>query len=417
VSDLRDAPARIRNLALPEREGQFGRSVRALERELDELPVPGRLLDLTYADTHRFPPPSWVLPDFSAAAAGEGMTYTPYRGDRTVRSAVAESVSAFLGVEVDPDAELILTPGTQAALFVALSAVVEDGDTVALADPDYISDERIIRFLGARVAHVALRWDDPQRPPSLDLGALESAFRSGARTLLFSNPNNPTGAVLAADQVGAIATLAVRHDVIVIVDELYSRLVYDGRPFAHLVAEPGMRDRCITLVGPSKTESMSGYRIGAAVAPAEIIDRMEDLQGVSVLRAPAYAQHVLPRWLSDDHDFVAARIHDYQALRDRTVATLNASGLLRVVPAQGTAYMFPDATAVGATTQAIALALKSEAGLLVNPGYQFGPRGDRHFRICFAQEERGWDAAMERMLAALRSLRERVAPAEEVKVE
>jgi aspartate/methionine/tyrosine aminotransferase len=382
------------------------RSVRMLERDLENLAHPGPLLDLTYADTHRFPPPSWVLPDFTAAASGAGMTYTPYRGDRTVRSAVAESISAFLGVEVDPDSELILTPGTQAALFVGLSAVVEDGDTVALADPDYISDERILRFLGARIAHVPLLWDDPQREPVLDLDALESAFRGGATTLLFSNPNNPTGAVLPPGIVRAVARLANTYDVMVIVDELYSRLVYDGRTFAHLIAEEGMRERCVTLLGPSKTESMSGYRIGAAVAPAEVVDRMEDLQGVSVLRAPAYAQHVLTRWMSDDHDFVAARIRDYQALRDHTVATLNASGLLRVRPAQGTAYMFPDATAVGADTQTVALALKSEAGLLVNPGYQFGPRGDRHFRICFAQEERAWDAAMDRMLATLRSLRE-----------
>jgi aspartate/methionine/tyrosine aminotransferase len=395
----RKVPARIQGLALPERE------VRALERELEDVPFSGNLLDLTYADTHRFPPPAWVLRDFEAAASGGGMTYTPYRGDRTVRSAVAESVSAFLGVLVDPDSELILTPGTQAALFVGLSAIVEDGDTIALGDPDYISDERIIRFLGARAAHVPLKWNDPDHEPALDLDALESALRAGATALLFSNPNNPTGAVLSPDNVRGIAQLAIRYDVMVIVDELYSRLVYDGRSFAHLIAESGMRERCITLLGPSKTESMSGYRVGVAVAPAEIVDRMEDLQGVSVLRAPAYAQHVLPRWLSDDHDFVAARIRDYQSLRDHTVKTLNASELLQVQPAQGTAYMFPDATAVGADTQTIAKALKSEAGMLVNPGYQFGPSGDRHFRICFAQEERAWDAAMERMLATLSSLR------------
>ena len=409
MTSRRAAPVRIQGLALPDREAALGRSVRDLERELESLPHEGALLDLTYADTHRFPPPSWVLPDFNAAAAGAGMTYTPYRGDHTVRSAVAESVSGFLGIEVDPDSELILTPGTQAALFVGLSAVVDDGDEVALGDPDYISDERILRFLGADVTHVPLHWDDPAQEPALDLEALEAAFRAGARVLLFSNPNNPTGAVLPQDNVRAIARLANQYDVTVIVDELYSRLVYDRRPFAHLIAEEGMRERCITLLGPSKTESMSGYRVGAAVAPAELVDRMEDLQGVSVLRAPAYAQHTLTRWMSDDHDFVAGRIRDYQALRDRTVDTLNASGLVSLRPAQGTAYMFPDATAIGADTQAIALALKAEAGLLVNPGYQFGPRGDRHFRICFAQEERAWEAAMERMLATLSSLQEKSA--------
>src|SRR5439155_27203017 len=135
--------------------------------------------------------------------------------------------------------------------------------------------------------------------------------------------------------VRAVARLVNSYDVMVIVDELYSRLVYDGRTFAHLIAEEGMRERCITLLGPSKTESMSGYRVGAAVAPAEIVDRMEDLQGVSVLRAPAYAQHVLTRWMSDDHEFVATRTAEYQKLRDHTVATLNASDLVWVVPAQG----------------------------------------------------------------------------------
>jgi aspartate/methionine/tyrosine aminotransferase len=400
----------MRDLGLPERERVLGLSVRAAERELEDAAVPGDLLDLTYANTHRFPPPSWALPDFVAAASGAGMTYTPYRGDSVVRSAVAESVSAFLGVEVDSATELILTPGTQAGLFIGLSSIVGQGDSVALVDPDYMSDERILRFLGATVRQIPLLWADPSRPPSLDLKALEGAFSNGAKTLVFSNPNNPTGMVLPPPVIRGIAELIRNHDVTVLVDELYSRLVYDGAPFAHLIAETGMKERCITLLGPSKTESMSGFRVGVAVAPAEIIDRMEDLQGVSVLRAPAYAQHVLTRWLSDDLDFVAARVREYQRLRDHTVETLNASGVLQVRPAGGTAYMFPDASAVGCDAQTIAKALKSHAGLLVNPGYQFGPAGEGHFRICFAQDEAVWEPAMERMVATLRSLQQDAQP-------
>jgi aspartate/methionine/tyrosine aminotransferase len=408
----RPPPERIRDLSLPERHAILGRSLREAERELEAAPFSGDLLDVTYANTHRFPPPSWALPDFVAAASGAGMTYTPYRGDRVVRSAVAESLSAYLGLGIDPDSGLILTPGSQAALFVALSAIVGQSDRAALVDPDYMSDERILRFLGARVTHVPLTWADEAAPPSIDLAALEAAFRDGATTLVFSNPNNPTGMVLPREVIRKIAELAVRFDATVIVDELYSRLVYDGAVFPHLIAEPGMAERCITLMGPSKTESMSGYRVGVAVGPPELIDRMEDVLGVSVLRAPAYAQHVLTRWLSDDHPFVAARVHEYQALRDRTVETLNASGLVRVRAAQGTAYMFPDATEVGCDEQTIALALKSEAGLLVNPGYQFGPHGARHFRICFAQDEAVWDRAMGRMLATLESLRRGAARAQ-----
>ena len=400
----RPIPNRIRNIALPEWQPALGQSLRDAERELERVQYGGELLDLTYANTHRFPPPPRVLSDFVAAASGGGMTYTPYRGDERVRSAVAESLSAFLGIDIDPHSELILTPGSQTALFVAMSATV--GGAVALVDPDYMSDEKLLRFLGARIQHVPLLWGDFSQPPSIDLEMLEAAFREGASTLVFSNPNNPTGMVLPPDVVRKIAELVRSFDATVIVDELYSRLVYDEIPFAHLIAEEGMADRCITLLGPSKTESMSGYRVGVAVGPSELIDRMEDVLGVTVLRAPAYAQHVLTNWLSDDHPFVASRVRDYQKLRDHTVETLNASGLVRVRPAGGTAYLFPDASAVGCDEQTVAKALKSDAGLLVNPGYQFGPRGARHFRICFAQDEAIWDQALERMVSTLGSLRE-----------
>ena len=188
-------PNRIRNLALPERQSTLGKSVRDAERELAAIPYSGALLDLTYADTKRFPPPAWVLPDFINAAQGGGMTYTPYRGDAAVRSAVAESLSSFLGVSVNPDQELILTPGSQAALFGILASVVEEGDSVALVDPDYLSSERILRFFGASVNHIPLLWDDPALSPTPDLDALEQVLRGGASVFLLSNPNNPTGMV------------------------------------------------------------------------------------------------------------------------------------------------------------------------------------------------------------------------------
>jgi aspartate/methionine/tyrosine aminotransferase len=398
-------PPRIERLGLPDRAERLGSSVRQAERELEVAPSPEPLLDLTYADTHRFPPPTWVLPAFSQAAAGAGMTYTPYRGDPTVRSAVAENLAGFLGVPVDPDRELILTPGSQGALFAALSSLVGRDTTVALVDPDYLSSERLLRYLGAPVAHIPLRWEDPSRPPAPDLDELRRAVRAGARVLLFSHPNNPTGMVYPRWVIAEIAELARTEDVFVVVDELYSRLTYDGgEPFPHLRAEDGMHERSVTLLGPSKTESMSGYRVGVAVGPDEMIERMEDVLSVSVLRAPAYAQHTLVPWLADDDDFVRRRVAAYQELRDRTVERLRGSELISVRPSHGTAYLFPDVSRVGVSDQQIALALKKEAGLLVNPGYQFGPRGAGHFRFCFAQDERVWTPALDRLVTTLEGL-------------
>lgn len=380
-----------------------GVTMRQAERQVEGLKPEHAppYFDLTAANTKRFPPPDWILPSFAAAASGKGMTYTPYRGDLGVRERVAHNLSAFLGATVDPETELILTPGTQAGLFSALSSLVEPGDTVAMFDPDYLTTERILRYLGARVQHVPFEWR--RGFADVDLEALEDAARQKPKLLVFSNPNNPTGAVLEQDTVEQVAAIAQRYDLLVLVDELYCRLLFDGRPFTHLALLDGMRDRSITLLGPSKTESMSGYRVGVAVAPAPVVDRMEDVLSVTALRAPAYAQHTLERWLADDGPFVSTRISDYERLRDRACSLLAVSPHLEAYRPNGTAYMFPAVSGLSASDQAIALELR-RWGVTINPGYQFGPGGRRHFRICFAQEESALDEALGRVIEALKRL-------------
>ena len=123
--------------------------------------------------------------------------------------------------------------------------------------------------------------------------------------------------------------------------------------------------------------------------------------GIASLRAPAYAQHVMSRWIRDDDDYVRSRTVEYQALRDRTVAALSEMAGIDVRVSGGSAYLFPSFAGLRATDQEVALALKRDAGIVVNPGYQFGAGGDRHFRICFAQEELVWDTALKRMAAVL----------------
>lgn len=392
--------SRIARLEMPERIATEGRSLRQLERELEAAPLGGDFLDITYADTHRFPPPDYAIKAFTDAATGGGMTYTPYRGDIGVRRAVAANVSNFVGLELDADADVILTPGTQAGLYTALAAIVEPGDRVIIPDPDYITSERSVRYLDAEYVNVPLIWDVDQAP-RLDLDALRKAVTAGAKLLMFSNPNNPTGAVFEPSHVTEIANVVRDSDTLVLVDELYSRLVYDGAPFAHFMTEPDMKERTITTLGPSKTESLSGYRLGVAIAPPEIVNRMEDVMGIASLRAPAYAQHVLSRWLVDDEDYVASRIGEYQALRDRTIEALGTMPGVDVRPSGGSAYLFPDLSGLGATDQEVALAMKGKAGLVINPGYQFGARGRHHFRLCFAQDEQVWEKALQRLGAVL----------------
>lgn len=390
------SPAAVTRLEMPELQTSIGLSLRAAERELEEISYDGNVLDATYANTHRFPPPDWVIPTFVEAASGAGMTYTPYRGDRGVRDAVSQNVTDVLGVPTDEGIGSILTPGTQGALFVALAAILDPGDVVLLPDPEYLSTERMIRYFGATVVRIPVLFPKEGRP-ILDEAALEAAAALHPKLMVFSHPNNPTGLIYEDSTLEAIAKFAEQENFYVIADQLYCRLVYDGSKFTNFAALDGMKERTVTLLGPSKTESLSGYRLGVGIAPEDLLRRMEDIQSCTALRAPAYAQHILSRWLVDDQDFLETRIKEYQALRDMTVTAINASDVMRVRTAYGSAYVFPELL-VNASDREISIALKRDAGIVVNPGYQFGLRGIGHMRLCFAQEESAWESALERIL-------------------
>ena len=320
----------MQRLELPELAPIAGTSARRADIAL-LAKAPADFLDTTHFDTVRFPPPPWAAEQFARAARDGALAYTGYRGNSEVLSVLANSIGRFLDLPLDPLQNLILTPGTQAGLFASLASLIEEGDRVALIDPDYLFSARILRFLGADIGHVPLLFTP--EGPSPDLDALETEFkRKGARHLVFSHPNNPTGAVFSAQTIARIARLANAYGVTVVVDELYARLIHHGRSFSHLAAEPDMFSRTVTLLGPSKTESLSGYRLGVVVAPPEIVSRMENVLSIMALRAPAYAQHVLLPWLREDHDWLAQRLKEFTALRTLTVESL-ASPAMAETPA------------------------------------------------------------------------------------
>lgn len=376
-----------------------------------ELPLSGRqadlelrldgashgLIDTTHFDVTRFPPPDWALPAFVGAAESGAAAYTAYRGGPDVRGRCADAISALLDVDVDPERNLVLTTGTQGGLFAVLSALVDAGDRVALTDPEYLFAERILRFLGAEVVRIPLTAGGE---PGVDLQQLEDAAIRGIRLFLTSNPNNPTGTVYSDDTVKGISRLAAAHDFLVVVDELYCRLVYDETPFTHLAAEPEMGTRTVTLLGGSKTESLTGYRVGAVVADAEIIDAIEQVIAFSALRAPAYSQHVLTGWLHEDDDFVRERVRQLRIMQRHAADRLRSIPGISVEPGAGTAYLWPDVSGLGLTSLD-AGRLCYDAGVVVSPGYQFGPSGKTRFRMCFAQDEARLDAALDRITAAL----------------
>ncbi len=393
---------RVTSLHMPERAALIGSTVREADLSLRLNGGGEGLLDTTHFDTVRFPPPDWATDVLQQASADGELAYTPYRGNPDVLASIAGPIGALLGVQIDPTRNLALTPGTQGGLFTTMSALLDPGDLVLVSDPEYLFTERMLAFLGARVERIPVVHSGGVA--DLDLSAVERLLPEQPKLVLFSHPHNPTGAVYPPQTIARLAELAVEGNFRVMVDQLYCRLVYDETPYRHLVAEPGMTDRVITLLGPSKTESLSGYRLGVVVGPADVLDAVEQTLAVTSLRAPAYAQHLLRHWLVDDHDFLAQRVTDLRALRETTIARLREVPGLRLDRQGGTAYVFPDVSALGVPDVEIAAALQRDAGVIASPGYQFGPSGIGHFRLCYARDEQEWDAALDRIVDTLTGL-------------
>ena len=195
---------------------------------------------------------------------GGSQAYTPYRGRKKILDHVAASLSGFTGASIDPEENLILTPGTQGALFLAMGANIMPGDKVAIVEPDYFANRKMVEFFGGQMVPVVLEYENEGGRAGISLESLEEAFKDGVKLFLFSNPNNPVGCVYSYEEITGIAALAKKYGVTLIVDELYSRQVYPGIPYTHLCAQKEIPENLITILGPSKTESLSGFRLGAA---------------------------------------------------------------------------------------------------------------------------------------------------------
>jgi aspartate/methionine/tyrosine aminotransferase len=223
---------------------------------------------------------------------------------------------------------------------------------------------------------------------------LEGAFKNGAKVFVFSNPNNPAGVVYSESEINAIARLAQAHGATVIVDQLYSRLLFPGSRYTHLRANPHAPDNLITIMGPSKTESLSGYRVGAAFGTPALIDRMEKLQAIVSLRAGGYSQAVLQTWFAEPPGWLQERIALHQSIRDALLARLRAvEGLAARTPQAGS-YLFPRLPALAVPPQTFVTLLRHQARVTVTPGAEFGPHCSDSIRLNFSQDH---DAAVQAM--------------------
>lgn len=369
-------------------------------------PLPGRPVDFSHGDVDAFSPTPGSFEEFCAGVdAGGRQAYTEYRGDIGIREDLAGRLAAFTGAPVDARDGMIITPGTQGALFLAVACTVARGDKVAIMQPDYFANRKLVQFFDGEMIPVRLGYEKAGDRAGIDLGQLEAAFKAGARVFLFSNPNNPAGVVYAADEIAAIAALASRHGATVIVDQLYSRLLYTGATYTHLRAGQIEAENVITIMGPSKTESLSGYRLGVAFGSCQIVNRMEKLQAIVSLRAGGYSQAVLRTWFAEPQGWMAERIRLHQAIRDELLAVLRAADGIGARTPQAGSYLFPRLPALSVSPPDFVRILRLQAGVTVTPGTEFSPHSGESVRLNFSQDHAAAVAAAGRLVALVERYR------------
>ena len=369
-------------------------------------PVAGPMVDFSHGDVDAFPPIPGSFKHFSGGVGDGGrQAYTEYRGSAALRDIVGARLSTLVGASIDPADGLILTSGTQGALYLALASTVSRGDKVVIVQPDYFANRKVVDFLEGIAVPLRLDYASSKGKAGLDLDQLEAAFRAGARVLVLSNPNNPTGVVYSEKELQAICTLAESHGATVIVDQLYARLCYEGTRFTHLCAMPQVPENLITIMGPSKFESLSGYRLGVAFGTPALISRMERLQAIVCLRAAGYNQAVFRSWLAEPAGWVDQRIRQHQAIRDDLLILLRQVKGLSVRTPKAGSYVFPTVPALTLSLHDFVRVLRETYKVIVTPGTEFSPQATQSIRLNFSQDRQRAVVAIRRLMAAVERYR------------
>jgi aspartate/methionine/tyrosine aminotransferase len=314
-----------------------------------------------------------------ALDAGE-THYAPFAGIPALREAIAADVTARKGFAADPSQVFVTVGGTGVMLY-AILGLVDPGDEVLVPDPGYPIYESLTRFVGATPVPVPIRMANDFR---LDVEELASLVTSRTRVLVINSPANPTGGVLTRADLEAIAALAIRHDLWVLTDEIYGRILYDGTEHVSIASLPGMAERTIVLDGFSKTFAMTGWRLGYAIVPSALKEAYAQLIINTISCAPTFAQLGAVEALTGPQDDVDAMVREFRARRDLVVDGLNAIRGIECRRPVGAFYVFPSIAGTGLSGGELTDRLLHEAGVCVLPGTAFGRYGDDHIRISYA---------------------------------
>ena len=364
-----------------------------IRRFFDMLAEMKDVISLTIGEPDFTTPEPLTRAAIAALEAGE-THYTANGGMIELRELVAANLANRYGVRYEPRGELVITVGASEGLDATLRAIINPGDEVIYHEPCFVAYGPCITLAGG--VPVALSTSDVT-DFRVTAEQIETAITPRTKAIFLGYPNNPTGAVLNADQLAAIGDIAERYDLLVISDEIYDRLVYGEHRHTAFSALPRMRDRTVLIGGFSKAYAMTGWRIGYVAAPAGLMEGIAKVHQYGIMCAPTAAQHAAIAALQVGEPFVQQMLAEYDRRRQLMVRRLNEIGLLCFEP-MGAFYAFPEVTAAtGLSAEDFAQQLLAEEHVAVVPGEAFGPSGAGHVRVCYATAYEQIEEAMDRI--------------------
>jgi len=322
----------------------------------------------------------WHIREAAIYALEKGKTgYTSNLGTPQLRREISRYVERHYRVGYDPKSEILVSVGVSEALDIALRAVLNPGDEVLFHQPCYVSYHPGIQLAHGKAVPVPTRVDHQF---ALTASDLEGYLTPNSRVLLLNFPTNPTGATMSGQDLDEMAALCVENDLVVITDEIYSELTYEGS-HESIVTRPGMRERTVFLHGFSKAFAMTGFRVGYACAPPELTEAMMRIHQYSMLCASIISQEAALEALRNGQDSVDRMREEYRQRRNFLAARFNRMGLECHLP-RGSFYLFPSIRSTGLSSREFSIRLLEEKSVAVVPGSAFGSDGEGYVRCSFA---------------------------------
>ncbi len=342
-----------------------------------------------------YQPPKHVL-EATKKAVDEGKTkYTPASGIYELREAIAERVSSSRGVEVGPE-NVVVTVGAKMAIFAALMAFVDPGDEVIIPMPAYPSYESVTKFVGGVVKPVVLK---EERKFSPDVNDILEKVTDRTKAIVINTPSNPTGGIYRREDLEEIVNLALKRDILIISDEIYEDIIFDGRKHESVLSIAGAEEVTVLVSGFSKTWAMTGYRLGYAVAKEDVAQKIAQIQLNAASCPVHFAQVAAVEAIRGPQDEVERMVKDYEKKRDVIYEEIQKIEGFSMVKPAGTFYAFPNIKGTGMSSEELADRLLNEAGVALLPGTAFGEPGEGFLRISFA-------GPMEDIVEGMRRIRE-----------